>query len=92
VLKDFDFNQWDKDFTMVQLHSKYSVNLFFKINVVPDDRAAGKYIIQVFWDYIIRNFTVWSLLKSVLQNDFRYLHPDWVCPIEGITLEVRKIR
>lgn len=53
VLKDFDFNQWDKDFTMVQLHSKYSVDLFFKINVVPDDRAAGKYIIQVLGDYII---------------------------------------
>lgn len=53
MLKDFDFNQWDKDFTMIQLHSKYSVNLFFKINVVPDDRAAGKYIIQVFWNYII---------------------------------------
>lgn len=47
VLKDFTLAEWDKTRTLVQLHSKYSVNPFLKIDVVPDDRAAGQYIIQV---------------------------------------------
>jgi len=47
VLKDFDVHAWDVTRTIVQLHSKYSVSPFFKIDVVPDDKVSGQNIIQV---------------------------------------------
>lgn len=46
-MKDFNVHAWDLTQTIVQLHSKYSVDPFFKIDVVPDDRVAGQNIIQV---------------------------------------------
>lgn len=47
VLKDFNVHEWDVTSTIVQLHSKYSVSPFFKIDVVPDDKVSGQNIIQV---------------------------------------------
>lgn len=47
VLKDFTLAEWDKTRTLVQLHAQYSVSPFLKVDVVPDDKAAGQYIIQV---------------------------------------------
>lgn len=47
VLKDFNVHEWDVTSTIVQLHSKYSVSPFFKIDVVPDDKVSGQNIIQI---------------------------------------------
>jgi len=47
VLKDFNVHDWDLTHTFVQVHSKYNVSPFFKIDVVPDDKVSGQNIIQV---------------------------------------------
>ncbi|KAL5240909.1 hypothetical protein ACI65C_008319 [Semiaphis heraclei] len=47
VLKDFNVHEWDVTSTIVQLHSKYNVSPFFKIDVVPDDKVSGQNIIQI---------------------------------------------
>lgn len=47
VLKDFNVHDWDLTHTFVQVHSKYNVSPFFKIDVVPDDKVSGQNIIQI---------------------------------------------
>ncbi|XP_050523842.1 protein gone early-like [Daktulosphaira vitifoliae] len=47
VLKDFNVHAWDASQALVQLNAKYSVSPFFKIDVVPDEKFAGRNIIQI---------------------------------------------
>lgn len=65
VLKDFDVHAWDVTKTIVQLHSKYSVSPFFKIDVVPDDKVSGQNIIQVL---LLYHCSGWISYK--IRNDF----------------------
>jgi len=66
VLKDFNVHEWDVTSTIVQLHSKYGVSPFFKIDVVPDDKVSGQNIIQVL---LLYNYSSYWLSYKML-NDF----------------------